>query len=226
MEKQSLNSEERIAREMRMWGIFTALCGLALIVGVAVRSSADRVVRAQAAPCSEGPCAEPIGPPGRGVLSLVAVHYSPAEDLEKIDLAALDTAKKSVDISTYAMDDKPIADELVKLAGRGVAIRIYRDKTQYEGEVARGAKGRADLNSLFKGVRNIHVKVKGVIALAHLKSYLVDGELLREGSANWSPEGEKVQDNSLLLVRDAADVAIFERNFEAIWNRPSNETVQ
>jgi len=157
---------------------------------------------------------------------VIEAHYSPAENLELIDVAQLDTARKSVDISTYAMDDKPIAEELVKLAQRGVAIRVYRDQTQYAGERAHGAKGGTDLNALFGGQPNIHMRIKGVVALAHLKAYVVDGVLLREGSANWSASGEKVQDNSLLLVRDPASVARFEGNFEAIWNRPSNQAVQ
>jgi phosphatidylserine/phosphatidylglycerophosphate/cardiolipin synthase-like enzyme len=156
----------------------------------------------------------------------VEVHYSPAEDLEAIDLVELDTAKSTVDISTFAMDDKPVAEELVKLAQRGVAVRIYRDQTQYSGELARGAKGGTNLNALFRGQANIHVRVKGVVALAHLKAYAVDGKLLREGSANWSPQGLKVQDNSLVVIRDPGAMSKFESDFEAIWNRPSNQAVQ
>jgi phosphatidylserine/phosphatidylglycerophosphate/cardiolipin synthase-like enzyme len=154
------------------------------------------------------------------------VHFSPAENLEAIDLAQLDQAKKSIDIATFANDDAPIADELVKLAKRGVTIRIYRDALQYQGELAHGQKGGVDLNDLFKGQPNIQLRVKGVTALQHLKAYEVDGAVLREGSANWSAQGEKVQDNSLVLIRDPAAVARFEADFEAMWNRPTNVTVQ
>jgi phosphatidylserine/phosphatidylglycerophosphate/cardiolipin synthase-like enzyme len=156
----------------------------------------------------------------------VEVHYSPAEDLEAIDLVELDTAKSAVDISSFAMDDKPVAEELVKLAQRGVVVRIYRDQTQYSGELARGVKGGTNLNALFCGQPNIHVRVKGVVALAHLKAYAVDGKLLREGSANWSPQGLKVQDNSLVMIREPGVVSRFESDFEAIWNRTSNQAVQ
>jgi len=156
----------------------------------------------------------------------VEVHYSPAEDLEALDLVELDSAKSAVDISAFAMDDRPVAEELVKLAQRGVVVRIYRDQTQYSGETARGAKGGTDLNTLFRGQANIHVRVKGVTALAHLKAYAVDGKLLREGSANWSAQGLKVQDNSLVVIREPTAVTKFESDFEAIWNRASNQAVQ
>ncbi|MGI4831357.1 MAG: phospholipase D-like domain-containing protein [Janthinobacterium lividum] len=44
----------------------------------------------------------------------------------------------------------------------------------------------------------IEVRVKGARDLMHLKSYAVDGRLLRSGSANWSPTGLKRQDNDVL----------------------------
>jgi phosphatidylserine/phosphatidylglycerophosphate/cardiolipin synthase-like enzyme len=157
----------------------------------------------------------------------VELHYSPAEDLENIDLWNLDMAQKSVDISTYAMDDRPIAEELVKLAQRGVVIRIYRDQIQYEGELAHGKrKEGSDLNQLFAGQANIHVRVKGTVALAHIKAYVIDDKLLREGSANWSVSGLKVQDNSLILISSPNEVLAFERNFSMIWDRPGNRVIQ
>ena len=84
----------------------------------------------------------------------------------------------------------------------------------------------------FMGLANISIKVKGSTALAHLKSYCVDcstpghGTVLRDGSANWSVQGERVQDNSLILVRDASLEAGFEANFAALWARANNQTIQ
>lgn len=158
--------------------------------------------------------------------AVVEVHFSPAENLENLDLWYLDQAQRTVDVASYAMDDKPIAEELVKLADRGVAIRIYRDQTQYEGEVARGKKGGANLTDLFAGHKNIQVRVKGSVALQHLKSYAVDDKFLREGSANWSVQGEKVQDNSLVVIWDQAAILAFERDFGTMWDRAGNQVVQ
>ena len=60
----------------------------------------------------------------------------------------------------------------------------------------------------------IEVRVKGAKDLMHLKSYAIDGHLLRSGSANWSPTGLKRQDN------DA--VGRFEAKFEEMWAKPTN----
>lgn len=54
-------------------------------------------------------------------------------------------------------------------------------------------------------------------AWMHLKSYVVDGVVLRTGTANFSASGEKQQDNDLVIIRDAGVAAGFERRFETIW---------
>ena len=59
----------------------------------------------------------------------------------------------------------------------------------------------------------------------HLKAWS-DGWILREGSANWSPSGEKEQDNTLTFLSDSASVNNFEAAFEAMWDRPDNIVVQ
>jgi phosphatidylserine/phosphatidylglycerophosphate/cardiolipin synthase-like enzyme len=59
----------------------------------------------------------------------------------------------------------------------------------------------------------------------HLKVWS-DGEVLREGSANWSPAALKRQDNNLRFSRNADKVKAFEADFEAMWNRASNTIVQ
>jgi phosphatidylserine/phosphatidylglycerophosphate/cardiolipin synthase-like enzyme len=54
------------------------------------------------------------------------------------------------------------------------------------------------------------------------KSYVIDGALLRTGSANWSPTGLKRQDNDVHYEVDRALAALFEARFEAMWGRATN----
>lgn len=56
----------------------------------------------------------------------------------------------------------------------------------------------------------------------HLKSYAVDGRLLRTGSANWSPTGLKRQDNDVLYESSLGAVERFERKFEDMWSKTTN----
>jgi phosphatidylserine/phosphatidylglycerophosphate/cardiolipin synthase-like enzyme len=72
---------------------------------------------------------------------------------------------------------------------------------------------------------NIEIRIKHSRTLMHLKSYSIDGITLRSGSANFSPTGEKRQDNDLLLTRDHGSVERFRLNFEQLWSRADNETI-
>jgi phosphatidylserine/phosphatidylglycerophosphate/cardiolipin synthase-like enzyme len=53
----------------------------------------------------------------------------------------------------------------------------------------------------------------------HFKSYVIDGTLLRTGSANWSPTGLKRQDND---VHYAVTAKLFSSRFSQMWDRPTN----
>ena len=154
-------------------------------------------------------------------------HFSPAENLEQLDRAQLSQAKHTVDIAMYAFTDEFLATELQQLAQRGVVIRIYRDQSQYQEEQNHAAKhNRASTTSMLTGETTVHIRVKGSRELMHLKAYLVDGMLLRDGSANWSPSGLKRQDNNAHFTTDPAQVNAFRKSFEEMWERPDNLTVQ
>jgi phosphatidylserine/phosphatidylglycerophosphate/cardiolipin synthase-like enzyme len=49
----------------------------------------------------------------------------------------------------------------------------------------------------------------------HVKSYEIDGRLLRAGATNFSASGEKRQDNDLVVIESGEAAAAFKRNFEA-----------
>jgi phosphatidylserine/phosphatidylglycerophosphate/cardiolipin synthase-like enzyme len=154
-------------------------------------------------------------------------HFSPTEDLERIDVERLERAKTSVDIAMYAFTDRYIADEVKRLAERGVKVRIYRDQQQYEEEQRHASKKNDDsTTSMLTGEGNVQIRVKEHRELMHLKAFLVDGTLLRDGSANWSPSGEKRQDNNAHFTADPAQAEAFRKVFEEMWSRTDNLVVQ
>ena len=159
-------------------------------------------------------------------------HYSPAENLEAIDVAMIDRARRTIDIAMYSFTDRAIAEALLRAAKRGVRVRIYRDRIQVRD---RGDKTRRLLDSR-AGKEHITVRVKRNSSrnIMHLKAYLIDGKILRTGSANWSPPGEGAycrkgyrshraqQDNNLFLTDNPKEAARFERTFDRIFARESN----
>ena len=149
--------------------------------------------------------------------------FSPDDDLEGPDIRLLNSAKYSLDVAMYAFTDEEIESALVAAAKRGVKIRIYRDALQLADEQARASqKGRPSTTDLLRTVPGIEIRVKARGKSMHLKSYCVDRELLRTGSANWSPDGELAQDNDLYLVSNPSTVQKFESDFEKMWERSSN----
>jgi phosphatidylserine/phosphatidylglycerophosphate/cardiolipin synthase-like enzyme len=145
--------------------------------------------------------------------------------LVSIDVANIQSATKSIDIAAYALVDAEIIAALLNRAAASVPIRIYLDRTELESEARGDAMvSHSPLHALLN-VPAITIKVKDSSILMHLKSYCVDGLVVRDGSANFSPAGETQQDNSLILTDDPATVALFQAKFESMWSRPDNQTI-
>ena len=156
-------------------------------------------------------------------------HFSPAENLEQLDVEQIGQAQHTLDVAMYSFTDRYLAQAIFEAAHRGVQIRIYRDREQFQ-EEQRNADlhHERSLSDMFHRQPNIQIRVKNSNEhnLMHLKAYLVDGKLLRDGSANWSPSGLKRQDNNAHFTTDAAQVHAFQQAFEEMWSRQDNEQVQ
>jgi phosphatidylserine/phosphatidylglycerophosphate/cardiolipin synthase-like enzyme len=140
-------------------------------------------------------------------------YYAPVASLEPLDVKVLASAEKTVDLAAFSLTDAAIAKALAADAGRGVKIRIYLDRC-----------ARIPLHNLLD-LPGVTVKVKFSKVLMHLKSYEIDGMLVRDGSANFSEQGESRQDNSATFTSDPRALAVFKFKFEEMWARPDNLTV-
>jgi hypothetical protein len=157
------------------------------------------------------------------------LHFSPAEDLEAIDIKYLREAQETVDVAMSDFSDERIATTLKQLAVGHVKIRLYRAPNRLREEDARAERlHEFSAGTLLRGSVNIQIRTPGRIETEdmHLASWCVDRRLLRDGSAPWSELGEKGQDNELRLTTDSGEVAAFEKTFEAMWTRSGNRTIQ
>ncbi len=149
-------------------------------------------------------------------------HYTNPIDVTAVDVATLTAATATIDVAAYSLTHPAVIAALIARARAGVKIRLYLDRTELEAE----ARGNPTLSNSPLGplltTPGVQVKVKESSILMHLKSYLVDGATLRDGSANFSPLGEGEQDNSLLLTDDTNTVALFQSKFTLMWNRADN----
>ncbi len=152
----------------------------------------------------------------------LVTHYAPDENLERVDTDLLATATHTLDVAAYALTDFALRDALIAAAGRGVVVRIYLDKVQSAGEEKRDD----DVLQALAATPRITLRIKHSAVLMHLKSYTIDRTVLRSGSANFSPTGEKRQDNDLSVTRNTVAVQAFEQHFDEMWARPDNDPLR
>ena len=139
-----------------------------------------------------------------------AIHYAPAENLGHVDVALIDSAKREVDLAAYVLTDWPVMQALTRVADRDVRVRIYLDGSQFaEREPAKVFQDLAETPGVEIRTKRDHG------APMHLKSYEIDGRLLRTGAANFSASGLKRQDNKLIVIESTDAAAAFKHNFEA-----------
>ena len=156
---------------------------------------------------------------------MYTTHYSNPSSLIPVDTATISSARKTLDIAAYNLVDVDICAAILVAANSGASVRLYLDRSELEAEArGTGTLGGKPVSSLLSSPI-VEIKVKESSVLMHLKSYLVDGATLRDGSANFSPEGEIQQDNSLTLTDDATAIAAFQAKFESMWARPDNLTL-
>ncbi len=139
------------------------------------------------------------------------VHFAPAEDLEQLDVAALDRATHRIDMAAYLLTDEPVTMALDRAARRGVAVRILFDRGQLE------LRPESPALIALQNLAGVGVRVKTSRVLMHLKAYAVDNRWLRVGSANFSRSGLREQDNEMVILDDAPAAKRFEATFEHLF---------
>ena len=94
--------------------------------------------------------------------------YSPGTNLKRIGLAQLQTATVSVDVAMYSFTGRKLAEELANSARKGVHVRVYRDREQFQQEMQWGGVTTTQI-LLAAGVQ---VRVKSSKD-THLKNYAI-----------------------------------------------------
>lgn len=155
--------------------------------------------------------------------SSVTVYTSPEINLGEIDREIIDQvgAGGSINFAAYILSDYSIMNALRSAALRGAHVRLYLDPEEL-------ARLRLSPDHPFVKLTQTHgveTRVKASSdGLMHMKAYSVSGALLRTGSANESISGLERQDNDVVIISDRAAIAAFDRKFQLMWDRPTNQT--
>lgn len=129
------------------------------------------------------------------------IHYAPEERLDRVDAELINNAETSIDIAAYVLSDWQVIDALNDAEARGVKVQVILDPREH-----------SDISRLI----GLEVRQKRPGPIQHLKSFEVDGQILRTGSENFS-HSAPTQDNDLIVIRDPSAAAKFEALFERMW---------
>jgi phosphatidylserine/phosphatidylglycerophosphate/cardiolipin synthase-like enzyme len=154
---------------------------------------------------------------------LLGPYYAPDVNLEREDVTVLASGENHIDAALYSATDRAVCDALAEKARKGVSVRVYRDREQYQEEESRARGRETCVEELVAS--GAAVKIKASTELMHLKAYMVDGRILRTGSANISEGGEKWQDNDVVFIGSTIAAKAFEDKFEQMWDRTDNQVV-
>ena len=113
----------------------------------------------------------------------VTVFFAPFSNLERIDVEVMSQARRSIDIAAYVLSDHAVMQVLIDAAKRSVRIRIYL----FEPELRRLPWAPEHPLARLAAMPGVEIRLKPEgEGLMHWKAAIIDGRLIRTGSANFS----------------------------------------
>lgn len=126
----------------------------------------------------------------------------------------INAAQSSIHIASFEFDLTPVAEALLAAKQRGVDVRWVTDDEH--GLEADEEPGHGQFAMLQDG--GIEVRSDDRSALMHNKFWIFDGQMVWTGSTNITENGIFKQDNNVIVIQSPALAAIYEREFQEMWD--------
>lgn len=136
-------------------------------------------------------------------------------ECEKKLVDLIESASEYIDVSVYAINNKPLTDALIAAHRRGVRLRVLTDRTQ-----AAGPSSRVwDLIDA-----GVPLRVHSHKKIMHTKVGIYDGRSVSSGSLNWTePAVHKNEEVCDIFVDDPDYAAQHQKLFDLRWEANSPE---
>jgi len=146
------------------------------------------------------------------------VHVNNPEDwqgsIEGRLIEKINAAQTSIHIASFEFDLTPVAQALVEARKRGVDVRwVTDDESGLEADEEPG-------HGQFKMLQDAGIEVRSDTrsALMHNKFWIFDGQIVWTGSTNITENGIFEQDNNAIAIQSPELAAIYEAEFQEMWN--------
>ena len=126
----------------------------------------------------------------------------------------INAAQTSIHIASFEFDLTPVADALIAAKQRGVDVRWVTDDEH--GLEADGEPGHGQFAMLEQA--GIEVRSDTRSALMHNKFWIFDNQIVWTGSTNITENGIFKQDNNTIVIQSPPLAAIYEREFQEMWD--------
>ena len=126
----------------------------------------------------------------------------------------INAAQTSIHIASFEFDLTPVAEALIAAKQRGVDVRWVTDDEH--GLEADEEPGHGQFEML--KAAGIEVRSDTRSALMHNKFWIFDGQIVWTGSTNITENGIFKQDNNALVIQSPELAAIYEAEFQEMWN--------
>jgi hypothetical protein len=153
------------------------------------------------------------------VLGKYETFFSPGGGIQKALIEELGSARSEIDVAVYIFSSQELAEALISAHRRGVKVRVVLDGSEDEHYFSKG-RYLFD-NSVYVRVDRSHVifpsETQGIM---HNKFVLIDNSTIITGSYNWTNAAEVMNDENILIIHDAGEVArAYANQFERLWER-------
>jgi phosphatidylserine/phosphatidylglycerophosphate/cardiolipin synthase-like enzyme len=160
--------------------------------------------------------------PGASAAEMVVqACFSPQGKCSAHILRAIEQAQKELLVAVYAFTNDDLANALVQAKKRGVIVQVVLDR-EFD---AANEKSRSKFIEAQKiPLRRMSgLKSKAFdrdAGLMHQKFAVIDRRIVLTGSYNWTHSADSLNDENLLLFRDAGPLAEeYRKAFFQLWER-------
>lgn len=143
-------------------------------------------------------------------VTLTSAYFSPGDACMQRLQSLCAGVKERLDICVFTISDDRLSSVILAAQKRGVAVRIIsdNDKVYDDGN---------DVRRLHDA--GIEVRVDHTQYHMHHKFALFDGDVLANGSFNWTRTATEHNDENLVVTNDRNLVRSFAQQFELLWER-------
>lgn len=151
--------------------------------------------------------------------------FSPKGGSEAAIIRCIEGAKNRIDVAMFAFTSRRLAEALVKARDRGINVRILLDGEFNKNKFSKGNYlQKRDMDVL---IDKFHLKGEdegekgyGIHGKMHNKFAIVDDDIVVTGSYNWTASAESRNDENLLIIKEAKNLAsVYRDEFEKLWRR-------